>query len=486
MAPTIIWHGKCSSLNLLRGHDLMGFIDGTEVCPPKHIASGSLNPAYVVWQKKDVCLLGWILASLSEKLVSTIYGLETSKQVWTALQTRFSSQSRSRISHLKRQLQTLTQGTKYCSEYLESAKTLADQLAAAGKPIDDQDLISFLLGGLQSSYTPFVISFNFASRETDFTFEDFQAEFLGYENLLDVNHSVHNTDGPHFAFAANKSKAPTYVQKKRPPLPPTKMQNAASSNYRSQQTRSTPPQLPNNRPVCQICGKSGHTAIDCFHRFDYSYQGRFPLQDLAAMVAETNATFDHQVWYMDSGANAHITSYATNLTHQQPFRESETVTVGNGSGLQVLNTGSTTFNFDQSNFHLNKILHCPQAATNLISINQFCLDNNCYFILTANGFVVKENLTGRILLQGVVENDLYPLAGCKTFDKSLTCLSTTIGVRANADTWHSRLGHPSSVIFNSLFHSNKLSVKGSSTKLEFCSTCQLGKAKQLPFPESSC
>ncbi|RVW93117.1 Retrovirus-related Pol polyprotein from transposon RE2 [Vitis vinifera] len=382
---------KMQFLNLLRGHDLMGFIDGTEACPPKHIASGSLNLAYVVWQKKDVCLLGWILASLSEKLVSTIYGLETSKQVWTALQTRFSSQSH--------------------------------QLAAAGKPIDDQDLISFLLGGLQSSYTPFVTSFNFASRETDFTFEDFQAEFLGYENLLDVNHSVHNTDGPHFAFAANKSKAPTYVQKKGPPLPPTKMQNAASSNYRSQQTRSTPPQLPNNRPVCQICGKSGHTAIDCFHRFDYSYQGRFPLQDLAAMVAETNATFDHQVWYMDSGANAHITSYATNLTHQQPFRESETVTVGNGSG--------------------------------------------------------------RILLQGVVENDLYPLAGCKTFDKSLTCLSTTIGVRANADTWHSRLGHPSSVIFNSLFHSNKLSVKGSSTKLEFCLACQLGKAKQLPFPESS-
>ncbi|KAL6347058.1 hypothetical protein AAG906_012309 [Vitis piasezkii] len=167
-------------------------------CLPKHIAS------------KDVCLLGWILASLSEKLVSTIYGLETSKQVWTALQTRFSSQSRSRISHLKRQLQTLTQGTKSCSEYLESAKTLADQLAA-GKPVDDQDLISFLLGGLQSSYTPFVTSFNFASRETDFTFEDFQAELLGYENLLDVNHSVHNTDGPHFAFAANKSKAPTYL-----------------------------------------------------------------------------------------------------------------------------------------------------------------------------------------------------------------------------------------------------------------------------------
>ena len=69
-------------------------------------------------------------------------------------------------------------------------------------------------------------------------------------------------------------------------------------------------------------------------------------------------------------------------------------------------------------------------------------------------------MTSRILLQGMVQNGLYPLTGCKTSHKSLTCLSTTIGVRANADTWHSRLGHPSSVILDSLFHSNKLSIKG--------------------------
>ena len=174
---------------------------------PKILTLGLLNSAYVVWQKKDVCLLGWILASLSEKLFFTVYGMETSQQVWTALQTRFSTQSCSHISHLKRQLQTLTQGTKSSSEYPENAKHLANQLAAAGKLVDDQDLISFLLSGLPSTYTPFVTSFSFASRDIDFTFEDFQAELLGYENLLDFNHSSHDTDHNHFAFAAHKSKA---------------------------------------------------------------------------------------------------------------------------------------------------------------------------------------------------------------------------------------------------------------------------------------
>ena len=70
---------------------------------------------------------------------------------------------------------------------------------------------------------------------------------------------------------------------------------------------SRPDLLLHNSPTtvrfCQICGKFSHTTIDCFHHFDCSYQGRFSPQDLTAMVVETNATFDHQVWYMDKGAN---------------------------------------------------------------------------------------------------------------------------------------------------------------------------------------
>ena len=84
---------KMQFLNLLRGHDMIGFINGTEACPPRDLSTGSLNPTYDVWHKKDVCLLGWILASISKRLVSTVYGLTTSKQVWTTLQNRFSSQS---------------------------------------------------------------------------------------------------------------------------------------------------------------------------------------------------------------------------------------------------------------------------------------------------------------------------------------------------------------------------------------------------------
>jgi len=88
----------------LRSHDLNGMIDGSEEAPSKFLSDESPNPAYTIWFRKDNCVLSWLLASISEKLVSTVYSLKTSKQVWDSLQTRFSATSRSRIALLKRQL----------------------------------------------------------------------------------------------------------------------------------------------------------------------------------------------------------------------------------------------------------------------------------------------------------------------------------------------------------------------------------------------
>jgi hypothetical protein len=79
-------------------------IDGSEEAPSKFLSDESPNPAYTIWFRKDNCVLSWLLASISEKLVSTVYSLKTSKQVWDSLQTRFSATSRSRIALLKRQL----------------------------------------------------------------------------------------------------------------------------------------------------------------------------------------------------------------------------------------------------------------------------------------------------------------------------------------------------------------------------------------------
>jgi hypothetical protein len=96
------------------------------------------------------------------------------------------------------------------------------------------------------------------------------------------------------------------------------------------------------RAPYQICGKSGHQALDYFHKMNYSYQGKHPPPQLAAMATQSNATYDEdQEWLADSGANAYITNNLENLTIQQPFEGNEMFVVGNEAGLKINNAGAT-------------------------------------------------------------------------------------------------------------------------------------------------
>jgi hypothetical protein len=117
------------SLLFLKSHDLLGIVDGTEPCPAKFPIDDTgkpttmVNPQYSVWQKKDQYLLSWFNTTMSESMLSSVYGLNTARQVWTSLSTHFASQSKSRVAYLKRQLQSLNQGTHSYSEFLSQAKS---------------------------------------------------------------------------------------------------------------------------------------------------------------------------------------------------------------------------------------------------------------------------------------------------------------------------------------------------------------------------
>lgn len=107
--------------------------------------------------------------------------ITTAQQVWAHLAKRFTPTSRTRISTLKRQLQTINQGSKSYADYILTAKSLADQLAEIGKGVDDKDLISYVIGGLNPSYHTFVTTFKYENRDVAVPFEDFQTELLNYE-----------------------------------------------------------------------------------------------------------------------------------------------------------------------------------------------------------------------------------------------------------------------------------------------------------------
>jgi hypothetical protein len=57
----------------------------------------------------------------------------------------------------------------------------------------------------------------------------------------------------------------------------------------SPSSSSPTPQFPRH-----ICGKPNHHALGCYHYMDYTYQGRHPPPQLAAMVAQTNVVVEDQ------------------------------------------------------------------------------------------------------------------------------------------------------------------------------------------------
>lgn len=68
-------------------NDLLNFVDGSDLCPIQYfplLASKSttdINIEYLLWQKKkkNQCILSWLNATLVEKVLSTLYGLTTTR-----------------------------------------------------------------------------------------------------------------------------------------------------------------------------------------------------------------------------------------------------------------------------------------------------------------------------------------------------------------------------------------------------------------------
>ncbi|XP_038975286.1 uncharacterized protein LOC120106363 [Phoenix dactylifera] len=228
-------------------------------------AQGVLNPAYMSWQHKDQTVLSWIISSLSPSVVSTVYGLETSRLAWQALASRFAAQSKSRISHIK-----------------------------SWQAIDDEDLITYVLNGLTLHFQSFVTSYMLVTREKSMTFSDFQAELLNYDLMLRFHDHTIQPETGSYALYTNKAQSKPGSCNNKGRSSPKRSMPGSSSQFRHPlphlpTAKSSPPHCATrSKSPCQICKKDNHQALDYFNRMNYAFQGRHPPPELAAMVAEAN------------------------------------------------------------------------------------------------------------------------------------------------------------------------------------------------------
>jgi hypothetical protein len=103
-------------------------------------------------------VLSYLLTSVSRDVLVQIAALPTAAEVWKHLMTFIASQSRVRAINTHIALETTQEGSSTTTEYFAKMMSLADEMASAGKKLDDEELASYILVGLDVEYNPLVSS----------------------------------------------------------------------------------------------------------------------------------------------------------------------------------------------------------------------------------------------------------------------------------------------------------------------------------------
>lgn len=206
-----------------------------------------------------------------------------------------------------------------------------------------------------------------------------------------------------------------------------------------------------------------------------------PTQDFATafnMITLTDPPYGS--WCMDSGATTHLASSSGMLHSVDSVCTGNSITVGNGSSIPVIKSGSSSLLTPTRSLHLHNILVAPHVIKNLIYVRRFTHENFCSIEFDPFGFSVKDLITKTTLLRSNSDGELYHMLPFQ--NKRLTSPAAFISV--SPDQWHHRLGHTNnetlkSLIFSQYFQCNKGSL------LSSCKACQIGKHIKLPFHKSN-
>ena len=112
----------------------------------------------------------------------------TAVEAWEVIKGMFASQSRARVMSTRIALSTATKGASTISEYFVKMKRLADEMAAAGRKLEDEELVSYILTGLDQDYDSVV--FAVAARAETISVGELFTQLTSFESRMEI------VDGP--------------------------------------------------------------------------------------------------------------------------------------------------------------------------------------------------------------------------------------------------------------------------------------------------
>lgn len=183
--------------------------------------------------------------------------------------------------------------------------------------------------------------------------------------------------------------------------------NSSGANTASNQNSNNTDNLKGKFETrCQICNFTNHTALNYRKRFDHSYEAH-----PRANFTQVNATAFSSDWFADSSTTHHMTLDIASLSISKDYSGKDEVVVGNGKGIRVSRIGKTTVSFGDRQFLLSNILLVPHLKYQLLSVQRFAKYNSCFSKFHGSHFLVKDETSRKVLIQGPTEAGFYKLPG---------------------------------------------------------------------------
>jgi hypothetical protein len=476
-----IWRAQVMAT--IRGARLEGFLTGKKTKPAEEVeikdADGNLiktaNSEYEDWIAADQQVLSYLLASVSKDIRMQVASKSSAAEAWSTIEVLFTSQTRARAVNTRLALATTKKGAMKATEYIAKMRALGNEMAVAGRPLEEEELVEYILAGLDEEYDSVVNSVLAKTEPT--TVSELVAQIFAFETRVNLR-SYDSSGSSVNATSRGRGRAgPSRSGFSRGRGGGRAFNSSTQSgrgSFHNNNPRSNGRSV-TNRPQCQVCGKIGHTADRCWHRFDENFT---PDQKHVAAAATNSYNVDTN-WYMDSGATDHITGELDKLVVRDKYHGAEQVHTANGAGMKISHVGKSIIHTPSRNLELRNVLHVPHATKNLISTHRFSLDNNVFFEIHPWFFLVKDRDTRTTLLKGNCHRGLYPLPS--SCHKKLA-----LGVnKPSLARWHDRLGHPAFQVVERVLRDYNLPHQVESNKEYVCGPCQQAKSHQLPYSKSS-
>ena len=328
-------------LSAVRGARLHGHLTGASPPPAKEIddkdGNGKkvFNPAFEEWEARDQQILSFLLTSVSPGILSHIAKTRTAADAWAKIEAMFASQTRARAVNLRISLANTKKGNSSATDYFTKMKGFSDEMAAAGRPITDDELVEYILTGLPAEYESLVTSL--VTRVESVTVDELYSQLLNYETRMDLvqggDQNSANMAGHGRGRGNNRGRGGPYRGRGRGPP----NGGGCGRSQRGNQQGSGFNSKKQDKPICQVCFKEGHTTACCWYRFDEDF---IPKERHAA-AATSSYNIDTN-WYTDSGSTDHITSELEKLSMREKYNGGDQIHTASGAGMAIKHVGQST------------------------------------------------------------------------------------------------------------------------------------------------